>query len=29
MTSIDAAARAVLYAGYFLYPYQPTSIKNR
>jgi hypothetical protein len=27
--SIDAIARAVLYEGYMLYPYRPSSVKNR
>ena len=26
---IDAIARAVLYEGYMLYPYRPSSVKNR
>ena len=29
MSSIDAIARAVLYEGYMLYPYRPSSVKNR
>jgi hypothetical protein len=28
-TPIDAIARAVLYEGYMLYPYRPSSVKNR
>jgi hypothetical protein len=28
-SSIDAIARAVLYEGYMLYPYRPSSVKNR
>ena len=27
--SIDAIANAVLYEGYMLYPYRPSSVKNR
>src|SRR5271157_1696606 len=27
--AIDAIARAVLYEGYMLYPYRPSSVKNR
>ena len=26
---IDAIAKAVLYEGYMLYPYRPSSVKNR
>jgi hypothetical protein len=29
LTAIDAVVRAVLYEGYVLYPYRPSSIKNR
>src|ERR1700678_4400798 len=28
-TPIDAIAKAVLYEGYMLYPYRPSSVKNR
>ncbi len=27
--SVDAIANAVLYEGYMLYPYRPSSVKNR
>jgi hypothetical protein len=29
LTAVDAVVRAVLYEGYILYPYRPSSIKNR
>ncbi len=28
-TQVDAIANAVLYEGYMLYPYRPSSVKNR
>src|SRR6476659_4839252 len=29
LTRIEAVVRAVLYEGYILYPYRPSSVKNR
>src|SRR5271168_3747398 len=29
LTTVDAIAKAVLYEGYMLYPYRPSSVKNQ